>query len=93
MPERVYKFIEVVGTSTESWEEATRVAVEKAARTLREIRIAEVEELDMQIENGKVTAYRAKIKISFKFVTIEERQFYKDPTSWFLEKEHSNFDG
>jgi len=63
-----------------------RVAVEKAARTLREIRIAEVEELDMQIENGKVTAYRAKIKISFKFVTIEERQFYKDPTSCFLRK-------
>lgn len=63
----VYKFIELVGTSEESWEQAARSAVEKAAQTLRELRIAEVKELDMQIENGKVVKYRAKVKVSFKY--------------------------
>jgi dodecin len=67
MPESVYKIIELVGTSTESWEQAARAAVERASRTLRDLRIAEVAALDMQIENGKVKAYRAKVKVSFKF--------------------------
>jgi len=67
MPESVYKIIELVGTSTESWEKAARAAVERASKTLRDLRIAEVAELDMQIENGKVKAYRAKVKGSFKF--------------------------
>ena len=67
MTQRVYKIIELVGTSTESWEKAAAAAVEMASQTLRELRIAEVVELDMQLENGKVLAYRAKVKISFKY--------------------------
>jgi flavin-binding protein dodecin len=67
MPDSVYKIIELVGTSTESWEQAARAAVERAAKSLRDLRIAEVSELDMQIEDGKVTAYRAKVKVSFKY--------------------------
>ena len=67
MAERVYKIIELVGTSTESWEKAAAAAVEKAAGSLRDLRIAEVSELDMQIENGKVQSYRAKIKVSFRY--------------------------
>ena len=66
MADSVYKIIELVGTSTESWEKAATAAVEKAAETLRDLRIAEVSELDMHIENGKVAAYRAKVKVSFK---------------------------
>lgn len=67
MPESVYKVIELVGTSPESWEKAAAAAVNRAAQSLRELRIAEVVELDMQIEDGKVIAYRAKVKISFKY--------------------------
>jgi dodecin len=67
MAESVYKVIELVGTSTESWEKATKVAVERAAKTLRDLRVAEVVQLDTQIENGQVKAYRAKVKVSFKF--------------------------
>lgn len=67
MAESVYKVIELVGTSTESWEKAATAAVERAAQSLRDLRIAEVVELDMQIENGKVLAYRAKVKVSFKY--------------------------
>jgi len=67
MGESVYKIIELVGTSTESWEKAAASAVETAAKTLRDLRIAEVAELDMQIEEGKVRAYRAKVKLSFKY--------------------------
>ena len=67
MGESVYKIIELVGTSTESWEKAASAAVERAAATVRDIRIAEVEQLDMQMKGGKVEAYRAKIKVSFKF--------------------------
>jgi len=67
MSESVYKVIELVGTSTESWEKAAAVAVERAAKSLRDLRIAEVVQLDMQIEDGKVAAYRAKVKVSFKF--------------------------
>lgn len=67
MSESVYKIIEVIGTSRESWEKAATNAVERASKTLRDLRVAEVSELDMVIENGKVKAYRAKVKVSFKF--------------------------
>ena len=67
MPDSVYKIITLVGTSTESWEKAAAAAVEQASKTLRDLRIAEVEELDMHLENGKIAAYRAKVKISFKY--------------------------
>jgi len=67
MAESVYKVIELVGTSTESWEKAAAAAVARASETLRDLRIAEVVELDMQIEDGKVTTYRAKVKVSFKY--------------------------
>jgi dodecin len=67
MADSVYKVIELVGTSTESWEKAARTAVERASQSLRDLRIAEVAELDMQITNGKVEAYRTKLKVSFKF--------------------------
>ncbi len=69
MAESVYKVIELVGTSTESWEKAAAAAVETAAKSLRDLRIAEVEQLDMQLDNGKVVAYRAKVKLSFKYHT------------------------
>jgi flavin-binding protein dodecin len=68
MSDSVYKIITLVGTSTESWEKAAAAAVEQAAKTLRDLRIAEVEELDMRLENNKVTAYRAKVRVSFKYV-------------------------
>jgi hypothetical protein len=67
MAESVYKFIELVGTSTESWEKAATMAVEAAAQTLRDLRVAEVTEMDMQIENGRVKTYRSKVKVSFKY--------------------------
>jgi flavin-binding protein dodecin len=67
MAESVYKVIELVGTSDESWEKAAAAAVERAAESLRDLRIAEVVELDMQIEDGKVHTYRAKMKVSFKY--------------------------
>lgn len=67
MSESVYKVIELVGTSHESWEKAAAAAVEVAAKSLRDLRIAEVSQLDMQLENGKVVAYRAKVKVSFKY--------------------------
>ena len=67
MAESVYKIIELVGTSTESWEKAASAAVALASKSLRELRIAEVSELDLQIEGGKVRAYRAKVKVSFKY--------------------------
>ena len=67
MAESVYKIIEVVGTSTESWEKAAAAAVERASRTLRDLRIAEIDQLDLQIADGKVQAYRARVKLSFKF--------------------------
>jgi len=67
MPESVYKVIELVGTSTESWEKAAAAAVTRASQSLRDLRVAEVSELDMHIEEGRVTAYRAKVKVSFKY--------------------------
>jgi len=67
MAESVYKIITLVGTSTESWEKAAKAAVERAGKTLRDLRVAEVVELDMQLDKGKVEAYRAKVRVSFKF--------------------------
>jgi flavin-binding protein dodecin len=67
MVDSVYKVIELVGSSSESWEKAAANAVETAAQSLRDLRIAEVVEQDMQLENGKVIAYRVKVKVSFKY--------------------------
>lgn len=67
MAESVYKVIELVGTSTESWEKAAQAAVERAARSLRDLRVASISELDMQLVDGKVQSYRAKVKVSFKY--------------------------
>jgi flavin-binding protein dodecin len=67
MPESVYKIIELVGTSTESWEKPATAAVTRASKTLRDLRVAEVVELDLQINEGKVEAFRAKLKVSFKY--------------------------
>ncbi len=67
MGESIYKIIELVGTSATSWEEAAKTAVERASGSLRDLRIAEIGKLDMTIEGGKVTRYRARVKVSFKF--------------------------
>ncbi len=67
MSDSVYKVIELIGTSPKSWEEAARNAVETAAHTLKNLRIAEVRDLDMKVEDGKVVAYRAKVSLSFKY--------------------------
>lgn len=67
MSDSVYKIIELVGTSPDSWEKAAANAVAKAAETLHDLRIAEVSDLDMHIKDGKIEAYRAKVKVSFKF--------------------------
>ena len=67
MAESVYKVIELVGTSTESWEKAATAAVNRAGESLRDLRVAEVKELDMTLENGKVAAYRARVNVSFKY--------------------------
>ena len=67
MPESVYKIIELVGTSPESWEKAAQAAVNRAGQSLRDLRIAEIVELDMHLKDGKVEAYRARVKVSFKF--------------------------
>lgn len=71
MDSNVYKIITLVGTSTESWEKAAAAAVEQAAKTLQDLRIAEVQELDMQVGNGKIVNYRAKVRISFKYIGEE----------------------
>ncbi len=63
----VYRVTEIIGTSTKSWEDAARLAVETAAKTLRDLRVAEVSKLDMKVENGKVVAYRARVSLSFKY--------------------------
>lgn len=67
MAESVYKVIELVGTSSDSWEKAASAAIKRASETLRDLRIAEVVELDMQLEGGSIVAYRAKVKVSFKY--------------------------
>ncbi|HUT51022.1 MAG TPA: dodecin family protein [Alphaproteobacteria bacterium] len=67
MAESIYKFIEVAGTSPESWEKAAAAAVKRAGKTLRDLRVAEIMKLDMVLKAGKVKAYRAKVKLSFRF--------------------------
>ena len=67
MPESVYKIVELVGTSTDSWEKAASTAVAKASETLRDLRIAEISAMDLQLKDGKVESYRIKVKVSFKF--------------------------
>jgi dodecin len=67
MSESVYKVIELVGTSTESWEMAAAAAVERASRSLRDLRVAEVSQLDLQLKDGQVETFRAKVKVSFKY--------------------------
>ena len=67
MAESVYKVIELVGTSSDSWEKAAAAAIQRASASLRDLRIAEVVELDMQIDDGKIRAYRARVKVSFKY--------------------------
>ncbi len=67
MAESVYKVVELVGTSKESWEKAASAAVERAGASLRDLRIAEITHLDMQLKDGKVDTYRAKVKVSFKY--------------------------
>ena len=71
MAETVYEIVEIVGTSTESWEKAAKAAITTAGKSLRELRIAEISELDIQLENGAIRAYRAKIKLSFKYEGAE----------------------
>ena len=67
MSDSVYKVIELVGTSKESWEKAAANAIERASRSLRDLRVAEVKELDLQLEDGKIVAYRARVNVSFKY--------------------------
>jgi len=67
MGSSVYKVIQLIGTSSESWEDAAKAAVEKASKSLRDLRVAEITELDVQVQDGKVAAYRAKVKVSFKY--------------------------
>ena len=69
MSESVYKVIELVGTSPTSWEEAAKNAVETASKSLKDLRVAEISKLDMKVEEGKVTAFRARVNLSFKYVT------------------------
>ena len=69
MADSVYTVIELIGTSKESWEKAAAAAVDQASKSLRDLRVAEVVELDMQLEEGKIAAYRAKVKVSFKYET------------------------
>ena len=69
MADSVYTVVELIGTSTESWEKAATAAVNQASKSLRDLRVAEVVELDMQLDEGKVSAYRAKVKVSFKYET------------------------
>ena len=71
MTDSVYKVVELVGTSSESWEKAAKTAVETASKSLRDLRVAEVVELDLQIEDGKVLAFRTKLKLSFKYDSSE----------------------
>jgi flavin-binding protein dodecin len=67
MPDSVYKIIDLVGSSPNSWEEAAKNAVETAGQNLRDLRVAEIVKLDVKVENGKVTAYRSRVKLSFKY--------------------------
>lgn len=67
VPESVYKVIELIGKSSDSWEKAAEAAVNRASRSLRDLRVAEISQLDMQLKDGKVESYRAKVKVSFKY--------------------------
>ena len=67
MADSVYKVIELIGTSTESWEKAAEAAIKRASKSLRDLRVAEISQLDMQLKDGKVECYRAKVKVSFKY--------------------------
>jgi len=67
MTDSVYKIIELVGTSSVSWEDAAKTAVDKASKSLRELRVAEISKLDMKVEDGKIVAYRARVTLSFKY--------------------------
>jgi len=67
LPESVYKFIELVGTSSDSWEKAVAAAVNQASKSVRDLRVAEIVQLDVAIDNGKIKSYRAKVKLSFKY--------------------------
>jgi dodecin len=71
MPASVYKVIEIIGTSTKSWEDAAQMAIETASKSLKDLRIAEVVEMDMQIEDGKIIAYRTRLHVSFKYLGKE----------------------
>ena len=73
MAESVYKVIELVGTSTDSWEKAAAAAIKRASQTLRDLRVAEVKELDMVITDGKIEAYRAKLSVSFKYEASDKK--------------------
>jgi len=73
MAESVYKIVELVGTSSESWEKAAAAAVNQASKSLRDLRIVEIKQLDMQVANGKVRAYRARVNVSFKFESKKEK--------------------
>ena len=67
MSDSVYKVIQLIGTSTKSWEDAAKAAVDRAGQSLRDLRVAEISELDMTLKDGKIEAYRAKVKVSFKY--------------------------
>lgn len=69
MSNSVYKVVELVGTSSESWEDAAKTAVETASKSLKDLRVAEIGKLDLKVEDGKVVAYRAKVNLSFKYAT------------------------
>ncbi|MBW2592126.1 MAG: dodecin domain-containing protein [Deltaproteobacteria bacterium] len=69
MSNSVYKIVELVGTSTESWEDAAKAAVDTASKSLKDLRVAEIGKLDLKVEDGKVVAYRAKVNLSFKYAT------------------------
>jgi flavin-binding protein dodecin len=93
MTESVYNVIELVGTSKISWEDAAKSAIERASKTLRDLRIAEVKEMDAHIDNGKIIAFRTKIRVSFRVEVGDELEYRKDPHSWLHEKEHLSLDG
>ena len=88
----VYKFIEIVGTSEISWEDAASTAIKTAASSVRDLRVAEVEQMDI-INDGGAIIYRTKLKLSFRIERVEEQLFFKNPGAWLLEKEHTSMDG
>jgi dodecin len=93
MADSNYKIITIIGSSPESWEKAASNAVKKAAQTLRDVRIAEIVELDMKIGKSNAITYRAKVNLSFRVEIDDEQLLHKDSQTWFLEKEHHSFDG